>query len=79
MTMIRFHLLIYILVFLCSFAVKDTVYMALNQVKGHPPILVYSVYTLVLICIVMVYRERTGEYFRGDYLSGKVDRAQKEN
>jgi hypothetical protein len=68
MAIIKYHLLLYILVFLCSFAIKDTLYLILSRPYGPQSIEIYSVYTVCLVALMVYYQDTAADYFRGTFL-----------
>jgi hypothetical protein len=68
MAIIQSHLLLYILVFLCSFAVKDTLYLMLSRINGPQSIKIYSLYTMLLVCLMVYKQKMAADYFRGTFL-----------
>ena len=68
MAIIQSHLFLYILIFLCSFAVKDTVYLVLSRIQGSQSITVYFIYTVILLVMISRNQDMAADYFRGTFL-----------
>ena len=68
MKIIQSHLALYILIFLCSFAVKDTLYLGLSRIRGPQSITVYLTYTMILLYLMGRYQDMAADYFRGTFL-----------